>query len=260
MSGSLRLPPAAAAAGRRSRSRSRSPAAAAAAVAVGCAAAAVLRRCWSPLVLAGCPGRGPGRGPAGCRSWSAGPASRSCLAVLVLLALRCPVAGRGAVLVAVCWSRSLAGRSWSRRSWPARPAGCSACSRLRPARRALVLLPVLLGAAAASRGVGGPATGASRRRSRTLAPRRGARRWLGGVASAAGWPLGWPPDLAAALGGLDGVDELRLLHASRRPDAQAAGHRLQVGEQHGVEPTSALLRPPSRRSGAAVVDSMVSVT
>ncbi len=46
----------------------------------------------------------------------------------------------------------------------------------------------------------------------------------------------------ALLGGLDGVHELSLLHRAGARDAHAAGQRLEVGEQHGVEPTGALLR------------------
>ena len=47
--------------------------------------------------------------------------------------------------------------------------------------------------------------------------------------------------LAAGLAGLDRIDELGLLHRAGTRDAEAAGHRLQVGEEHGVEAARLLL-------------------
>ena len=41
---------------------------------------------------------------------------------------------------------------------------------------------------------------------------------------------------------LDRLDELGLLHRAGPGNAHAPGHRLQVGDQHGVEPATALLR------------------
>ena len=54
-------------------------------------------------------------------------------------------------------------------------------------------------------------------------------------------PPGLATRLAAGLGGLDRVDELGLLHRAGTRDAEAAGHRLQVGEEHGVEPAARFL-------------------
>ena len=48
--------------------------------------------------------------------------------------------------------------------------------------------------------------------------------------------------LPAGLGSLDRLDELRLLHRAGSTDPETAGHRLQVGQQHGVESTRPLLR------------------
>ena len=48
--------------------------------------------------------------------------------------------------------------------------------------------------------------------------------------------------LATRLGVLDRLDQLRLLHGAGTADAQAARHRLEVGDEHGAEPTAALLR------------------
>ena len=47
--------------------------------------------------------------------------------------------------------------------------------------------------------------------------------------------------LSPGLGALDRVDQLGLLHRARTRDAQATGHRLQVGDEHGVESAGALL-------------------
>ncbi len=55
----------------------------------------------------------------------------------------------------------------------------------------------------------------------------------------------------AGLGRLDGLDELGLLHLARARDPHATGHRLQVGEQHGAESTTAL--PGSVGSGGSGV-------
>ena len=66
----------------------------------------------------------------------------------------------------------------------------------------------------------------------------------GGSPAPAARILGWLPWRLAALGlgRLDRVDELRLLHGAGAGDAHAGGHRLEVGDQHGVESATALLR------------------
>ena len=74
-----------------------------------------------------------------------------------------------------------------------------------------------------------------------------ARRTLLGSAFA-----GTAARLAARLGGLDGVDELGLLHLARARDAHSAGHLLQVGDEHGVESATALLGGRAARRGGVL--------
>ena len=130
----------------------------------------------------------------------------------------------------------------------------SGCRLLRrPAVRLVLLVAsrLVLRSRAGRSCVGGCARGA-------LADARLAAAWL------APWrlpPTGAPDcrrlaaGLSPGLGGLDRVDQLGLLHRARARDAQAAGHRLEVGEQHGVESAGALL---GRR--VAACESRVSVT
>ena len=174
---------------------------------------------WSPGSGRPGSGRGSGRrccrpGPAGCR----GPA-RGCRPWLWS-----PAAGRR-WLWSPCWSWSLAGR---RGRSPLLVAG----RRGRVARRRSCWSLVLRrGCPAAARLARGSLPRGLVRRASCSA--------RGSACSAR--PASAP--LAAALGGLDRLDELGLLHGAGAGDAQAAGHRLEVGEQHGVESATALLRP-----------------
>ena len=212
VSGSLRWPPAAAARGRRGRGRGGG----------GCGGCRPPRRrpgpawsCW--LVAAGSAGRSC------CWSWSwlLGPGPRWSCPGSVLLAR--PAAGPAPSL----WlGRGLLG--WPDRLRSSVLAGLSPRSRRGPRRP----------------GLGG---GVARRSARPAAPARSA------VAARLGRPrgrrlaAGLAAGLATGLGRLDGVDQLGLLHGAGAADAEAAGHRLQVGQQHGVESTRFFLGAARRR-------------
>ena len=218
----------------------------------------------APLALArrGC---GPGRGGAGCGGCRSrrrpGPPRRpgrpGCSWASWLLAVLAAVSRCGLRLVGPVPASRLAGRRSARgraSSWSVRcGAPASPCPALaersssaercpwrdaRSGRAALVLAP------GAPRVAGARPAGAA---------------GFAGHAPAAARPVlpGRPP----LLGGLDGVDELGLLHRAGARDAHAAGHRLEVGEQHGVESTARFFEPAvSRPRARSWWSSMVSVT
>ena len=172
------------------------------------------------------------------RSWlrsrlllAAGPAR-----VAVLLA------GRGC-----CWSRFCSGRGF--------------CSRS-------VLVPVLLAVAARARrrgcsaaclGAGALAGTAPRRRppAPRRAPPRGLRRCSSRWSSTARCPpscSAWPPERAPAWAALMASTSCAFFMLPGAGDAHAAGHRLQVGDQHGVESATALLAGALRGTALPVDD------
>ncbi len=175
-------------------------------VAAGSGSAAALVAgpgCWSPLLLA-CPAC-PGPGPAA--GPAAGPGcSWGCLSCCCSCFGRCcrSCCWRSCCWRSCCW-RSCCWRSccWRSCCWPV-----------------LLLAVLLLPAPAAA----GPAAAVAARSGGAARP---------SCSSATAGP---------GLGGLDRLDELGLLHRARAGDAHAGGHRLQVGDQHGAEPATALLR------------------
>ena len=166
-----------------------------------------------------------------CPAWpaAAGPAlPGSCLLVLLRLVLLARPAG------SVCWSCLSACLS----------ACFSACSAWRCLR--VRVRTVVWGAGSSA---GGSARGASAlRRLGPRAPRPVGASACGASACGA---TGRRP------GGLDGVDELGLLHRAGAGDAEADGHRLEVGQQHRVEAArlgGSLLGGLLRRSGLGGLD------
>ena len=242
MSGSLRCPTAALAPPR-SRSRpaavgARWRAVAVAAAAATVAAAAARRRrppcaspcCWLPCWLSCWPGpagRPAGPGPAGWSCWSR---------PLVLLA-RCPAGP--AVL---SWSRPARSRSW--RPASACPAGCALARPL----AASALLAV--GSAARP----GRRLGVARRAcvaARSCCPAVAGVRSLRPV-SAAGCarPASRPAPLAAALGGLDGVDQLGLLHGAGAAMPRPPAIDFRSASSMELSPPPRFFAGRSRLSGA----------
>ena len=160
-----------------------------------------------------------------CRSClrPAGPACRS------LLVLLCPAAGRTA---------RPAGRTAALCLRPARRC-CSSC-RVRPASAPAPRAPASTPAARPARP--GAACGcACARSSAERARRPPARHAVPPEPPPRGCLgpgcLGLRATPPRRTGGLDRVDELRLLHRAGAGDAQADGHGLEVGEQHRVEAT-----------------------